>query len=203
MTIYPDDLIPPDSELAHLLAQWSEDWDTRIWNIANLTNDLIEELDGGIATKPDIYKAVATRCKGREPDTIRRWAEVAADFDKDTQEKYAGLLSFQHFKVARRLFQDGYTPYLNYALEWCVEGNDNKLGAGRFHTVGQLLEHFLPADSFENRLAKYWSRTKEKLYDLILIHDHDTQRQLMLECWREIDGVISALDKSEVRDKIK
>src|SRR5688572_7795241 len=105
-TINPDNLIPPDGELAHLLAQWSEDTDTRTWNIANVTNELIAELEGGIVNKKDVYRAVATRCKGRKVNTIRRWAEVALDYDAEMQEKYAQLLSFEHFKVSRRLFHD-------------------------------------------------------------------------------------------------
>lgn len=192
----PDDLIPPDSELGQRLAQWAEDTDTRTWHIANTCNELIDELEGSDITKAEIYKAVGARCKGREPNTIRRWAEVARDFDYDTQEQYAQLLSFNHFKAARRLYHEGYTPYLNYALEWAVEGNDDKLSAGRFHTVGQMLQHFLPSDTFENQLFKYWSKVKEKLYDLILIHDHDIQRQEMLTAWSIIDSTVVALDKT-------
>jgi len=199
-SIDPDLLIPAESELGQLLMQLAEDNDERTWKIANICNDLIEEVEGGEVTKTDIYKAVATRCKGREPNTIRRWAEVALDFDKDTQEQYAGLLSFNHFKVARRLFKDGHTPYLNYALEWCVEGNDDKLAAGRFHTVGQLLQHFLPADTFENQLVKHWEKGKEKFYDLIIIHDNDTQREKLLNLWIQMNYVIQdiqPLDKTE------
>lgn len=193
--ITPDQLIPPDSDLAHLLAQWSEDTDTRTWNIANLTNDLIEELEGGVATKADIYKAVATRCKGREPNTIRRWAEVASDFDRDTQEKYAQLLSFNHFRNARRLYNEGFTPYLNYALEWAVEGNDDKLGAGRFHTAGEMLNHFLPEFRDTNPLQSWWKKHCDKLYDLIVVQDNDIKRRALQESFADMDTVISGLDK--------
>ncbi len=206
MSLSPDNIIPPDSELGQLLAQLAEDTDSRTWKIANICNELIEEVvtdvddqyTGERITKTDIYKAVARRCKGQKTSTIRRWAEVAADFDYDTQNQYAGLLSFNHFKTARRLFAEGHTPYLNYALEWCVEGNDDKISAGRFHTVGEMLQHFLPADTFENQLYKYWQSHKEKLYDLMLIHDHDVQRHHLLECWREIDGVIEQVNSTEV-----
>lgn len=188
----PDLIIPPDSELGQLLAQLTEDTDSRTWKVANICNELIEEVavEGTGITKMDIYRAVATRCKGQKPNTIRRIAEVAADFDHDTQEQYAGLLSFSHFKTARRLYKDGLTPYLNYALEWCVEGNDDKITAGKFHTVGQMLEQFLPSGTFENQLAKFWKNQGERLYDLILIHDHDIQRNHMLDNWNEIDSVI-------------
>lgn len=197
--INPDSIIPPDSELGQKLAQWAEDNDTRTWNIANVTNELIDEVvfEGSDLGRQDIYRAIAARCKGRKPNTIRRWAEVAADFDRDTQEQYAQLLSFEHFKVARRLFNEGRTPYLNYALEWCVEGNDDKLAAGRFHTAGQLLQHFLPKETFENQLYKYWARIKEKLYDLMLIHDHDVQRKSMIENWVEIDSIVRLLDSGK------
>ena len=196
--ITPDQLIPPDSELAHLLAQWTEDTDTRTWNVANLTNDLIEELDGGVATKADVYKAVATRCKGKKPDTIRRWAETAADFDEDTQEQYAQLLSFDHFKIARRLFKEGHSPYINYVLEWAVEGNDMKLGAGRFHTVGQILNHFLPQFRDANPLQLHWNKAKEKLYDQFILVENDTYRQELVMFWHEID-----LTVQKVCDNIK
>jgi hypothetical protein len=194
--VSPDNLIPPDSELGLLLAQWSEDGDTRTWNIANLTNELIEELEGEAITKADIYRAVATRCKGREPNTIRRWADIARDFDQDTQLRYAQLLSFNHFKTARRLYQEERTPYLNYALEWCVEGNDDKLSAGRFHTVGQMLEHFLPPESFEDQLRRHWNKQKERLYDLILIHDNDVERARLLQAYTEFEYVLG-LDRKE------
>lgn len=195
--VSPDNLIPPDSELAHRLAQWTEDSDTRTWNVANLTNELVEELEGEAITKADIYRAVATRCKGKKPNTIRRWAEVAADYDYDTQEKYAPLLSFDHFKTARRLFNEGHTPYLTYALEWCVEGNDDKLSAGRFHTVGDMLNQFLPQFRDVHPLQHYWGRVKEKFYDLIILEDNDTKRNHMLDNWKELDDVIATLDKSK------
>lgn len=197
--ISPDNLIPPDSELAHLLLQWSESTDERTWNIANLTNDLIEELEGGIATRQDVYRAVATRCKGKKPNTIRRWAECAADFSPALQRKYAQLLSFDHFKTSRRLFKDGYSPSVEYALQWCIEGNDDKLGAGRFHTVGEMLNQFLPQEEFGNELQRYWNKTKEKLYDLILIHDNDTERKQLLANWSIMNADIESitLDKTE------
>lgn len=191
----PDNIIPPDSELGQRLAQWAEDTDTRTWHIANVTNELIDEIvvEGGEITRSDIYKAVGARCKGQKPNTIRRIADVARDFDLDTQEQYAQLLSFSHFRTARRLYQEGKTPYIEYALEWCVQGNDDKLSAGRFHTVGEMLQHFLPADTFENQLRKYWDKTKEKLYDLILIHDNDIERVEMLAAWNVIDSTVGLL----------
>lgn len=197
MPIAPDNLIPPDSELAQLLLQWSETEDTRTWNIANLTNDLIEELEGGIATETDIYKAVAKRCKGRKWNTIRRIAQVAADFPRDIQDQYASLLSFEHFKVSRRLFNEGVTPHVSYALQWCVEGNDNKLNAGKFHTVGEILHHFLPEETFQKNLKKFWNGVKDKLYDHILMHEHDIERSIMMEGYQDIDSIVSNL-KMEV-----
>ena len=198
--IHPDDLIPPDSELGQRLAQWAEDTDTRTWHIANTCNELLDELEGGPVTKTDVYRAFAARCKGREPNTIRRWAETARDFDLDTQEQYAQLLSFNHFKTARRLFKDGLTPYLNYALEWCVEGNDDKISAGRFHTVGEMLAHFLPSDGL-NPLTKKWNGVKESLYDLFLIVDNDTYRQRLLDAWNTIDGTVQYLGTLDKTDR--
>jgi hypothetical protein len=192
--INPDYLIPPDSELAQLLMQWSEDTDTRTWNIANLTNDLIAELEGGSVTRPDVYRAVAARCKGRKPNTIRRWAEVAADFDKDTQERYA-VLSFDHFKTSRRLHSDGFTPSIDYGLQWCVEGNDDKLTAGKFHTVGQMLNQFVPELRDKKPLTRLWDNMKEKLYDQFLLVDNDWRRQELLVTWTRIDEHVLALDK--------
>lgn len=192
MTIKPDELIPPDSELAQLLMQWTEDSDTRTWNVANLTNDLIEELfadNGGIATRQDIYKAVATRCKGKKPNTIRRWAECAADFPPKIQKKYASLLSFDHFKTSRRLFKEGYTPSIDYGLEWCVSGNDMKLSAGKFHTVGEMLNQFLPEETFGNQAQKIWEKVKDKLYDQIVIEDNDTKRAKLMSSWHDMDDV--------------
>lgn len=95
--IHPDDLIPPDSELGQRLLQWSEDMDSRTWHIADVTNELVEELEGSEVTKKEIYRAVAARCRGREPNTIRRLAEVAADFDMDIREQFQEILSFNHF----------------------------------------------------------------------------------------------------------
>jgi hypothetical protein len=200
MAIHPDNLLPPDSEIAQKLMQWSEDMDTRTWHIADVTNDLIEELEGQAITKADIYKAVGARCRGQKPNTIRRLAEVARDYDRDTREQFQEILSFSHFKTARRLFQEGHTPYLSYALEWCVDGNDYKLSAGRFHTVGDMLNQFLPQYRDAHPLQSYWARVKEKLYDLMLLEDNDTKRNHMLENWRELEGTISTLvplDKSE------
>lgn len=193
----PDDLIPPDSELAQLLLQWSEDTDSRTWKIANLTNELIDELyvgEGGQITRQDIYKAVATRCKGKKPNTIRRWAEVAADFSQEVQEQFAELLSFDHFKVSRRLFKEGYTPSVEYALEWATYGNDDKLSAGKFHTVGDVMNHFLPEEEFGNQAQKYWAKVKDKMYDLIILEDNDTKRAHLMSSWSDIDG-IWGLDK--------
>ena len=198
--INPDDLIPPDSELARLLLQWTEDQDTRTWSVANLTNELIFELEGGVATKADIYKAVAARCKGKKPNTIRRWAEVAADFDAGAQERYAALLSFDHFKVSRRLFHEGYTPSITYGLEWCVSGNDDKTTAGKFHTVSEMLANFLPNDGETSQLVRSWNKAKEGLWDSFLMVDHDNYREKLLDHWRAINyiiGQIEALDKKE------
>lgn len=200
-TITPDQLIPPDSELAHLFMQWSEDVDSRTWHIANTTNDLVAELEGGPVKRADIYRAVAARCKGQKPNTIRRLAEVAADFDMDVQEKYAGLLSFAHFRTARRLYNEGYTPTIDYALEWCVTGDDDKLTAGRFHTVGEMLNNFLPTDYFGNPLRVTWDKAKDKLYDQFLLVENDVYRERLTHLWLEIEYTIrnveSALDKAE------
>jgi hypothetical protein len=203
MSIKPDDLIPPDSELAQMLMQWSEDTDSRTWNIANTTNDLIAELEGGPITRMDVYRAVATRCKGQKPNTIRRWAECAWDFPRDIQEQYSQLLSFQHFKASRRLFKEGYTPSIDYALDWCVSGNDMKLSAGRFHTVGDMLANFLPEEKDKTPLQRYWNKVKDTLYDHLLLVDNDSWRNQALSSWREMEycvkriAEIEALDKSE------
>lgn len=193
MTISPDQLIPPDSDLAQMLMQWSEDTDSRTWNIANLTNDLIAELEGGQVTRTDIYKAVAARCKGQKPNTIRRWAEVAADFSPELQRKYAQLLSFQHFRTARRLLKEELVPDLEYPLAWCVSGDDDKLTAGRFHTVGEMLNNFLPEEFFQNQLNRIWQSIKEKLYDQFLIVDHDNFREQLLQNWKEIDYIVKEI----------
>lgn len=193
----PDLLIPPDSELAQQLLQWSEDQDTRTWSIANLTNELIWELEGGPVTKKDVYKAVAARCKGKKPNTIRRLAEVAADYSEEIQAKYATLLSFDHFKTSRRLFSEGYTPSIDYALEWCVEGNDDKVTAGKFHTVGQMLNHFVPELRDKKPLTRVWDKAKDKLYDQFLLVDNDTYRTRLLEHWAQMNHIVDALDKIE------
>lgn len=198
--INPDDLIPPDSEIAQLLLQWSEDMDSRTWHIADVTNELVEELEGQAITKADIYRAVARRCRGQKPNTIRRLSEVARDYDVDTRKRFQEILSFSHFKTARRLWQEGHTPYLAYALEWCVEGNDDKTSAGRFHTVGDMLNQFLPEYRDTNPLLRYWTKIRDKLYDLMLIEDNDVKRHHMLENWKEIDDVVATLDKSEEVD---
>jgi hypothetical protein len=197
MAITPTQLISPDSELAQLFLQWSEDTDSRTWNIANQTNELIEELEGGIATRQDIYKAVAYYCKGQKPNTIRRLAEVAADYPDSIQRKYKQLLSFQHFKVSRRLFNEGYTPTIDYGLQWCVEGNDDKLNAGKFHTVNELLANFLPSDEYGSQLSRTWNKVKESLYDNFLLVDNDFYRQQLLDNWKEIEYVVKELDKLE------
>lgn len=201
MSIAPDQLIPPDSELAQLFMQWSEDTDSRTWNIANTTNDLIAELEGGQVTRMDVYRAVAARCKGQKPNTIRRWAECAADYSLDVQRKYAELLSFQHFKTARRLYKDGYTPTLEYALDWCVTGDDDKLTAGRFHTVGEMLINFLPEEKSKSPLQRAWDRAKDDLYDQFLMVDHDNFREQLLQNWKELDYIVKELSKIEVLDK--
>lgn len=180
--INPDNLIPPDSELGQLLLQWAEDFDASAWKIANVANELIAELEGGVVKKKDVYRVVAARCKGKQVNTIRRWAEIAADFDEELQAKYAGLLSFEHFKAARRLYNEGLTPNLEYALKWCVEGNDYKLQAGKFHTVGQLYAEFVP----EYRTKTLWERIKEDLYDSFLLEDNDTDRERLLDAWGTI-----------------
>lgn len=191
--VSPDNLIPVESELAHLLRQWSEDTDTRTWNIARITNDLIVEVEGGDITKADIYKAVAARCKGKQVNTIRRWAEVEADFDRDIQDQYRDLLSFEHFKVSRRLFKDGKTPSIDYALDWAVSGNDYKLSAGKFHTVGEMLNHFVNGEDFGNPLQKKWNKVKDDLYDQFVMVDHDTRRAILLRAWQNIDSTVELL----------
>jgi hypothetical protein len=198
--ISPDNLIPPDSDIAQMLLQWSEDSDTRVWNIANLTNDLIAELEGGIATRADIYRAVATRCKGQRPNTIRRWAEVAEDFPPKLQKKYSQLLSFQHFKVSRKLFKDGYTPSIDYALDWCVTGNDDKLSAGRFHTVADMLTQFLPQEKDKSPLKRYWDKVKDTMYDQFLMVDNDFYRTKLLEDWISINYVVQEVDRVSKED---
>lgn len=185
----PDNLIPPDSELGQVLLQLSGDTDDRVWQIANITNDLIDEVESGIVTKADIYKTVAKRCKGRKVNTIRRWAECARDFDYDTQHKYKELLSFEHFRVSRRLFSEGYTPSIDYGLQWCVEGNDEKLTAGKFHTVGEMINQFVP-EFKNNGVSAMWERVKNDLYDNFLLVDNDTDRERLLEAWKTIDFVI-------------
>lgn len=202
-TISPDQLIPPDSELAQLFMQWSEDMDSRTWHIANTTNELVWELEGGIVTKKDIYKAVAVRCKGQKPATIRQIAQVAADFDDGMQKKYAGLLSFSHFKASRRLYNEGYTPTIDYGLQWAVEGNDDKITAGRFHTVAEMYANFLPEEKDKTQLQRYWDKVKDTLYDHLLLVDNDSWRNQALSSWREMEycvkriAEIEALDKSE------
>lgn len=195
--VSPDNLIPVESELAQMLRQWSEDTDTRTWNIARITNDLIEEVVGGDISQEDIYRAVATRCKGKKINTIRRWAEVERDFDRDTQDQYKELLSFEHFKVSRRLFKEGRTPSIDYALDWAVSGDDYKLTAGRFHTVGEVLNHFIPDDEFQNTLQKVWSKAKENLYDQFIMVDNDTKRQELVTAWHIIDSTVVGLTESE------
>jgi hypothetical protein len=185
-----------DSELGQLLLQLTEDTDSRTWKVANITNELIDEIESDEVTRADIYRAVATRCKGKKPNTIRRWAEVAADFDSDIQDEYKELLSFDHFKMSRRLFKEGLSPSIDYALQWCVEGNDDKITAGRFHTVGEMVQHFVPADSFENQLQKTWAKQKDRMYDLFLIHDNDYEREQLLKHWMGINYIVGGLDKS-------
>lgn len=195
MKIHPDQLIPPDSDLAQMLMQWSEDTDTRTWSIANLTNNLIAELEKGPVTKMDVYRAVAARCKGQKPNTIRRWAECAADFPIQLQKRYAQLLSFQHFKVARRLYQEGITPTIDYALDWCVTGDDDKITAGRFHTVGEMLQNFLPEEKGKTPLMRTWDKIKDSLYDQFLIVDHDNFREQLLQNWKEVDYIVKELNR--------
>ena len=187
--VSPDNLIPPDSELAHMLGQWSEDTDSRTWRIANVTNELIEEV-GMTISRADIYRAVAVRCKGNKVNTIRRWAECAADYSQEMQEKYAELLSFNHFKTARRLLADKYIPSLEYALEWCVTGNDDKLTAGKFHTVNEMIFHFVPQEEV-SYTVQAWRKSKERLYDAFVIVDNDTDRQELLAAWHIIDSIIN------------
>jgi hypothetical protein len=107
-------------------------------------------------------------------------------------------LSFDHFKTARRLYKDGFTPYVNYALEWCVEGNDDKLAAGRFHTVGDMMHQFIPELRDANPLELMWSKVKERMYDQFLLIENDTYREELLELWRETDLTIG-----KVCDNIK
>jgi len=188
-TVKPENIIPLDSELGQLLLQLSDDGDDIVWKIANITNELIEELEGGIVTRKTIYQAVARCCKGKKFNTIRKWAEVASDFDIDVQEKYKHLLSFEHFRVARQLHVAKLTPTLEYGLKWCVEGNDQKLNAGKFHTVGEMLNHFMP-EYRETGAVVSWSRVKEDLYDKFLLVDNDTDRERLLEAWKTIDYVL-------------
>lgn len=193
----PDDLIPPDSELGQQLAQWAEDADAGVWNIANTCNELIEELKGGPITRKQIYAAVAARCKGRKPNTIRRWAECAAAYDVDTRTLYAPLLSFEHFKVNRRLFAEGYTPDIEYGLAWCVSGDDYKVTAGRFHTAGEMLNHFVP--EYRQLMAvRAWEKSKEDIYDDLLLIDNDTDRERALEAWKVIEYVLDKNKKQVV-----
>lgn len=186
----PDNLIPPDSELGQMLLQLSGDSDDRVWQIANITNELIDELEGGDVSRQEIYRTIAVRCKGRKINTIRRWAEVARDFDADMQFKYAQLLSFEHFRASRRLFAEGYTPSIDYGLQWCVEGNDEKLTAGKFHTVGEMINQFVP-EFKENHPLKSWNRVKQDLYDKFLLVDNDTDRNSLMKHWQEIDYILN------------
>lgn len=186
-----DSIIPPDSTLAHHLLKMSDAADDSTWEIARITNDLIDELDGvhmpdgTPVTRKEVYRAVATRCKGRKPNTIRRWAECVRDYSIELQQQYAGLLSFEHFKVNRRLHMEGFTPSLEYGLAWCIEGNDDKISAGRFRTVGELINQFAP-EYIDDSAQAYWSSIKEKLYDKILLIDNDTMREKALYAWREL-----------------
>lgn len=184
--VSPDELIPPLSELALMLEQWAGDTDDRVWNIANVTNELIEELEGGIVTRKEIYRAVAHKCKGRKVNTIRRWAEVAADFPKDTQDRYKDLVSFEHFKASRRLFNMGLTPSVDYGLQWCLESSDN---TGKPKTVGELINHFVP-EFRENGLLGLWHRVKDDLYDNFLMVDNDTDRARLVEAWKVIEYIL-------------
>jgi hypothetical protein len=192
--VSPDNLIPADSELGQLLLQLSGDTDDRVWKIANITNDVIAEFEGGVVGRKDVYRAIAARCKGRKINTIRRWAEVAADYDEKLQGKYAQLLSFEHFKTSRRLFNEGYTPGIEYGLQWCVEGNDEKLNAGKFHTVGEMINHFVP-EFREQGPGAVWNRVKDDLYDNFLLLDNDTDRERLLDAWSTIDFVLDKKQK--------
>lgn len=187
--VKPDYLIPPDSELGQLLSHLMDSTDDAIWKVARITNDLIEELAGGEVTRTDIYKAVARRSKGRKPRTIRSWADVAADVPVKVEKKYANLLSFDHFKTARRLVKNGYAPSIEFVLQWCTEGNDNKIYAGTFHTVGEMLNQFLPEDTFGNSAERYWLSVREKLVDNALLIDNDTERALAQKAIDDLDLV--------------
>lgn len=195
--INPDLIIPPDSELGQRLEQLSGDSDDKVWEIARIGADLVEELEGGIVTRRELYRAMARRCRGRKVNTIRRWVELAMDYPLDIQKRYQDLLSFEHFKVSRRLFKDGRTPSIDYALQWAVEGNDDKITAGKFHTVGEMINHFLPIEAFAFTLPKRWNKVKEDLYDLFLMVDNDTKRGELLRSWQTIDSTVAGLTESQ------
>lgn len=182
-----DQIIPPNSDLAHDLEQWSEDQDTRTWRIANVTNDLIDELSQ-VVTKADVYRAVSVRCKGNKVNTVRRWAECAADFDGAMQAKYAQILSFNHFKTARKLLKDGLVPSLEYPLEWCISSLDDTIQAGRPRTVNELLANFLPQEEGDPAVI-YWGKIVEKLEDNALMWDNDTERHQLQEALATISKI--------------
>lgn len=182
-----DQIIPPLSQLALDLEQWSEDTDSRTWKIANVTNELISELEVAV-TKADVYRAVAVRCKGNKVNTIRRWAECAADFDAEMQAKYASILSFNHFKTARKLLADGLVPDLEYPLAWCLQSLDDTVQAGRPRTVNELLANFLPQEVGDPAIV-YWGKHKEKLEDNALMWDNDVERKALQEALKIINFI--------------
>lgn len=184
-----DQIIPPNSDLAHNLLQWSDEIDSGTWNIANTTNELIDELKA-VVTKTEVYRIVAIRCKGKKVNTIRRWAECAADFSEEVQAKYASVLSFNHFKAARRLLAEGLVPYLEYPLEWCLVSLDDTVYAGRPRTVSELLLHFLPEEETNSYTAvKYWNSVRERIIDHVVMWDNDTEREELKEAIETLDKV--------------
>lgn len=183
-----DQIIPPNSDLAHDLLQWSEDIDNRVWNIANVTNELIEELKN-VCPKVDVYRAMAVRCKGVKVNTVRRWAECAADFSPELQEKYS-VLSFNHFKTARSLLASGLVPDLEYPLAWCLQSLDDTVQAGRPRTVNELLANFLPEEEFHlSDALKHWKSVREKLLDFAVMWDNDTERKALQTALNILDTI--------------
>jgi hypothetical protein len=76
-----------------------------------------------------------------------------------------------------------------------------KLGAGRFHTVGEVLNHFIPEFRDADPLKLYWDKAKEKLYDLFVVVDNDHYRQELLDWHREIDLTIQKICDLRTIDK--
>jgi S-adenosylmethionine:diacylglycerol 3-amino-3-carboxypropyl transferase len=98
------------------------------------------------------------------------------------------------------LFKDGYTPSIDYALDWCVTGNDDKLSAGRFHTVADMLTQFLPQEKDKSPLKRYWDKVKDTMYDQFLMVDNDFYRTKLLEDWISINYVVQEVDRVSKED---